>query len=89
MPVRVKCPDREEFTQLLNVKLVLHASQSSSSQQQVLTIELTDPDNNPYFLYSLDCSESDFHVLRSEQQFLFDFQMFPSYILQHLEQCLA
>ena len=25
MPVRVKCPDREEFTQLLSVKLVLHA----------------------------------------------------------------
>lgn len=89
MPVRVKCPDREEFTQLLSVKLVLHAQQSSNSQQQVLTLELTDPDQNAYFLYTLDCSESDFHVLRSEQQFLFDFQMFPSYIMQHLESCMA
>jgi hypothetical protein len=44
---------------------------------------------NPYFLYTLDCSETDFHVLRSEQHFLFDFQMFPSYIIQHLESCMS
>ena len=67
--------------------MVIHAP-SSNSHQQILTIELTD-EQNPYFLYSLDCSETDFHVLKSEQSFLFDFQMFPSYIIQHLENCLA
>lgn len=40
-------------------------------------------------MYTLDCSESDFHVLRNEQHFLFDFQMFPSYIINHLESCQA
>ena len=89
MPVRVKCQDREEFTQVLNVKLITHTAQSNSSSQKVLTIELTDPENNPFFLYTLDCSESDFHVLRAEQQFLFDFQMFPSYIMQHIDSCLS
>ena len=40
-------------------------------------------------MYTLDCAESDFHVLRAEQQFLFDFQMFPAYIMQHIESCLS
>ena len=68
--VRVKSADRDDFTQQLSIKLTLFAQQAS---KQVLTIELTDPDQNTYFLYTLDCSESDFLVLRSEQHFLFDF----------------
>jgi hypothetical protein len=30
--VRVKCPDREEYAQNLNIKMVLHAQQASSQQ---------------------------------------------------------
>jgi spindle assembly abnormal protein 6 len=85
--VRVKCHDREDFTQGLNVKLNLHAQQvSTTSQQHVLTFELTDPLSNPYFLYTVDISESDFHLLRQQQNFRFDFQSFPAYIIKHLEQ---
>ena len=54
----------------------------------MLSIELTD-DINSYFLYYLNCSETDFVVLKQEQQFLFDFQKFPNYIIQHLESCVA
>ncbi len=46
----------------MNVKMVLHA-QASGSQQQLLTLELTD-EANAYFLYTLDCSESDFHMIK-------------------------
>jgi Centriolar protein SAS N-terminal len=48
---------------------------------------VTDVDHNPYFLYTLDCEESDFHALRQQQHFLFDFQLFPSFITQHLDNC--
>lgn len=64
--MRVKCPDREEFTQPLNLKMVLHAPQASGHQQHVLSLELTDAEHNPFFLYTLDCSEADFHLLRTE-----------------------
>jgi hypothetical protein len=85
--VRVKgCPEREDYNHLLNIKMILHAQQAS---KQVLTIELTDPEQNSFFLYTLDCSETDFHVLRSEQHLLFDFQLFPSYITQHLDSCTS
>ena len=85
--MRVKgCPDREDYNHNLNIKMILHAQQAS---KQVLTIELTDPEQNTFFLYSLDCSETDFHVLKSEQNLHFDFQVFPSYIIQHLESCTA
>lgn len=69
--VKLRSPDREDFTQQLGIKIVIHA-QSSNSQQQVLTIELTD-EQNPYFLYTLECSETDYHLLKSEQQLIVDF----------------
>ena len=85
--VKIKSQDREDFTQQLIIKIALHA-QSTSSQQQILCFELTE-DSNPFFYYYLNCSESDFHVVKQEQQFLFDFQKFPGYIIQHLESCMA
>ena len=44
----------------LTIKLVIHAP---SSQSQMLTLELTD-EEDPFFIYSLDISEQDYHVLK-------------------------
>lgn len=53
-----------------------------------MTLELTD-EQNPYFLYTLDCLESDFHMIKTGQQFHFDFQTFPHYIAEQLEKCIS
>ena len=78
---------RDEFDQALSVKMVLHA-QSSGTQQQLLAFELTD-EANPHFLFTMDCSESDFHLIKTQQQFHFDFQTFPHYIAEQLEKAKA
>lgn len=70
---------------MLNVKLSTHAQ---SSNQHVLTLELTD-EVNPFFYYSFHCTEADFHYLKNEQNFIFDFQMFPNVIKDHIKYCLA
>ena len=63
--IRVKSQDREEYDQQFLVKLALHA-QSTTSQQQLLSLEVTD-EVNPYFLYTLECLETDFHLIKQGQ----------------------
>jgi len=65
------------------IKLILHAPQANSSQ--VLTVELTDPEQVPYFLYTLDCSETEFQQLKADQGFIFAFQLFPLFITDLLK----
>ena len=69
----------------LTIKITLSAA-SSSSQQHTLTLELTD-EANPQFLYTLECSEQDFHILKQEQQLLVDFQAFPQKFVELLDYC--
>lgn len=38
----------------------------------MLTLELTDEDD-PFFIYTLDISEQDYHILKNEQQIMVDF----------------
>jgi hypothetical protein len=38
----------------------------------VLVIEITD-ETSPFFLYTLECSEQDFHILKQEQYLNVDF----------------
>ena len=42
-----------------------------------------------YFLYSLQVSEDDFHILKSEQNLLVDFHEFPVKVIELLDQCIA
>lgn len=58
--------DREDYMWQLTIKLVIHAPSSSNSQSQLLTLELTD-EEDPYFIYTLDISEQDYHILKQEQ----------------------
>lgn len=43
----------------------------------MLTLELTD-EEDPFFIYTLDISEQDYHILKNEQQIMVDFQQFPN-----------
>jgi spindle assembly abnormal protein 6 len=49
-------------------------------------MELTD-EQDPLFLYTLACSEQDFHILKAEQQLLVDFQAFPQSFVELLNFC--
>ena len=52
----------------------------------MLTVELTDPED-PYFVYQMDCSEQDYHILKNEQQIMVDFQQFPNQFVELLNFC--
>lgn len=64
--------DREDYMWQLTIKLVIHAPNSSNASSQMLTLELTDEDD-PFFIYTLDISEQDYHILKNEQQIMVDF----------------
>ena len=81
--VRVRHTDREEYQALLQIKIsLLPTSQSSSS----LTVELTDGED-PFFIYAMECSEADYHILKTEQQIMVDFQSFPAQFVELLQMC--
>eukprot|EP00922_Rhytidocystis_sp_ex-Travisia-forbesii_P016391 GHVS01024390.1.p1 GENE.GHVS01024390.1~~GHVS01024390.1.p1 ORF type:complete len:913 (+),score=202.00 GHVS01024390.1:383-2740(+) len=62
-------------------------SNGSGSCSQVLRVELT-YEADPYFLFSLEVGESEFHVLKSEQRLLVNFQTFPAKFVELLEECV-
>ena len=64
--IRMRCQDREDYVTCLNIKMIMHAPNTSSAQTQILTVELTD-EEDPYFVYTMDCSEQDYHILKNEQ----------------------
>jgi len=55
--------------------------------KKVLNIQITDPED-PFFLYTLEIGEDDFHVLKNEQNLLVDFQQFPISFTQLLDECI-
>ena len=82
---KIKPSNRDEFCALLNVKILIQSQPPSN--QQILTIELTD-ETNPYFLYTMEISDTEFHRLRNEQALLVDFQSFPKKIIELIELCI-
>jgi hypothetical protein len=50
---------------------------------------LTSPDEDAYFLYALRVLDADFHVLKTEQSLLVDFQTFPTMLATLLQECRA
>lgn len=61
--MRIRTLDRDDFVQLLHIKIIIHAS--SSNNNQMLVVELTDSED-PFFFYKMDCSEQDYHILKNE-----------------------
>ena len=49
-------------------------------------MDLTD-ESDPLFLYSMTCSEQDYHILKAEQSLLVDFQAFPQSFVELLQFC--
>ena len=80
--MRVRSHDRDDFVQALTIKIVVGAS----SNTQMLTVEITD-EQDPYFIYKMDCSEQDYHILKTEQQIMVDFQQFPNQFVELLNYC--
>eukprot|EP00922_Rhytidocystis_sp_ex-Travisia-forbesii_P016383 GHVS01024382.1.p1 GENE.GHVS01024382.1~~GHVS01024382.1.p1 ORF type:complete len:887 (+),score=174.46 GHVS01024382.1:215-2662(+) len=60
---------------------------ASGTCNQVLRVELT-YEADPYFLFSLEVGENEFHVLKSEQRLLVNFQTFPAKFVELLEECV-
>lgn len=83
IPVRVKMPDRDEVTSMLTACIRL----DRASHSVALIFELTD-ESDPFFYFSLNVGEGDFHSLKAEQRLLVDFQTFPSRLVDLLQTCL-
>eukprot|EP01022_Parablepharisma_sp_SALTPOND_P015114 TRINITY_DN2110_c0_g1_i2.p3 TRINITY_DN2110_c0_g1~~TRINITY_DN2110_c0_g1_i2.p3 ORF type:complete len:568 (+),score=112.13 TRINITY_DN2110_c0_g1_i2:387-2090(+) len=82
--VRIKAPDREEWQTMLSIKIEMKTI--GGHNEQMLNFELTD-ENDPFFLFTMECGESDFITLKNEQNLIFDFQLFPNKFIELLELC--
>ena len=57
------------------------------ARERLFHVEVTNEDD-PFFLFTLDVNEADFHELKSDQSLLVDFIAFPSKFIELLESCL-
>ena len=80
----LKHPEREDRNSSLTVVLTYTVGQPRN--QQVLHMQLTD-ESDLFLLYTLDISEDDFHLLKTEQSILVDFATFPSKLVELLRHC--
>merc|ERR1719361_470471 len=85
VPIIVKVSMMETNTRHLTLKI--EKLVQLPQNQSILSITLTD-ETDPYFLYTLSVSESDFHRLKSDQTLLVDFAVFPQSLVMLLRQCL-
>ena len=84
VPVRIRSSDREEKLCILHIAVSMN--NVSGTHHQVLVIEVTD-DTDPFFLYALECGESEFHTIKKEQAILVDFLTFPHKLIELLQMC--
>lgn len=72
VPARIKYNTREERQAIIQLNIGMTINSSTTK----LAIEITD-EQDPFFYYSMDCGETEFHSLKQEQSILVDFQAFP------------
>lgn len=84
VPVRIRSLDREEKYSLLHIAVSMN--NISGSHHHILVIEVTD-ESDPFFLYALECGESEFHAIKQEQAILVDFLTFPHKLIELLQTC--
>ena len=84
VPIRIKSLDREERVVFVQMQIAMNSV--PGSHHQVLQVQLTD-EQDPFFLYVMDCDEAEFHALRQEQAILVDFMIFPHKLIELLEMC--
>jgi spindle assembly abnormal protein 6 len=88
LPIQVSNGPDDMKTLNLSFRIIPGFKQSKQSGQneKVIHFEFAD-ENDPYFLYLLDVSEQDFHQLRRDQSILVEFLVFPSKLIELLDQC--
>uniref|UniRef100_A0A6A7G1S8 ER-Golgi vesicle-tethering protein/Myosin class II heavy chain n=1 Tax=Hirondellea gigas TaxID=1518452 RepID=A0A6A7G1S8_9CRUS len=84
IPVRVKNEIHEEKLRILSFHIDLVSELPQN--HKVLRIQITE-EADPFFLFTLNVSEADFHGLKHEQNLLVDFSAFPSKFIELLELC--
>ena len=60
----------------------------SDITEHLIRCEVTD-DNDPYFLYTLDVGETDYHQLKHDQSLVVSFDVFPSKLIDLVELCVS
>ncbi|OMJ79613.1 hypothetical protein SteCoe_20343 [Stentor coeruleus] len=85
VPVKIRSLDREEKFALLHISVSMNSV--TGTHHQVLVIEVTD-ETDPFFLYALECGESEFHAIKQEQAILVDFLTFPLKLIELLQMCI-
>ena len=92
----------EEITRRLSIRILrgkrrgnrssglAHAAQKRSTilSERLLHVEITD-ESDPFFLFTLDVGEEDFHELKRDQALLVDFDGFPLKFIELLERCAS
>ena len=61
---------------------------SSDITEHLIHCEVTD-DQDPYFLYTLDVGETDYHQLKHDQSLVVNFDVFPSKLIALIDQCVS
>lgn len=90
IPVQVKHPDHEKALALTvrvlsGTRPAPHGS-GGGQRESVLHVELTD-ELDPFFLYTLQVGEDDYHQLKHDQRLRVDFKVFPRQFIELLESC--
>ncbi|CAM9923147.1 unnamed protein product, partial [Discosporangium mesarthrocarpum] len=88
--VQVKFPDHEKSlgltVRVLQGSRLAPTGSGGGLREGVLHIELTD-ETDPFFLYTLQVGEEDYHQLKHEQCLRVDFKAFPQKFIELLKSC--
>ena len=87
VPVRVFENQRDERVQHLVVRVLKGTKITATHRENLLHVEVTDEDE-PFFLYTLDVSEEEFHLLKQDQNLVVEFQSFAPMFIELLEHCV-
>jgi spindle assembly abnormal protein 6 len=84
VPVKIIAPEREDRVQNLTIRIISGCKVGTAAKDKLLHIELTD-DADPFFLYTLDVTEEQFHDLKHDQCLLVYFNGFPDKFIELIE----
>jgi spindle assembly abnormal protein 6 len=87
VPVRIFDNQRDERVQHLVIRVLKGTKITATHRENLLHIEVTDEDE-PFFLYTLDISEEEFHFLKQDQNLVVEFQNFAPMFIELLEHCV-
>ena len=80
VPITFRADDRDERTASLTVRVLTGSRVALGQKERLLHFEITD-DVDPFFLYTLDVSEDEFHRLKHDQSLLVEFAEFPTHFI--------